>query len=386
MNEKNLVVNDFRVATTEGGVLRTSCSIQNDGVAVDMWFEVSGFPKDSTIESADAFFAPCLLLGLKHNLPIIFDVPVSECIAHQRADLIYIFGTQLGFNPRLKVKVSEPIAIDRKVTGAITGFSAGVDSWFSLKENLIECQLHTKKLTHLLVSDVGANTTEEKQQQVLAQARDVAAEFRLGLVSLKSNMADVLKMNFQRTHTARNASVAHLLTSIANTYYYSSADTYDYAGVFPTDDMAYADTIILPLLSTVSMTLRSTGSAFTRAEKTREILSIPGIGERLDVCVAHNHKGEKINCGACWKCSRTLLTLEAFQALDQFEHAFDLDAYGKKRSQRISEFSASKKPTEREAFKLASEAGLTGPILLHQAQSVGVRAAKRLKRSLKVLL
>ncbi len=114
------------------------------------------------------------------------------------------------------------------------------------------------------------------------------------------------------------------LTSISDSFYYSSSDTYDDAGVFSTYDMAFADTIILPLLSTDSMTLRSTGSAYSRAEKTREILSIPRIGERLDVCVNHGHKGAKINCGVCWKCCRIELTLEAFGALRQFEPVFDL--------------------------------------------------------------
>ncbi len=138
-------------------------------------------------------------------------MPVSESIAHQATDLTYIFGTQLSLNRRLKVKISEPTTTIRRAKGGITGFSAGVDSWFPLKENLIECGLPTKKLTHLLVNDVGANSTEQKKRQVLAQAEDVAREFHLGLVSIKSNISEVLLMNFQKTHTARNASIAHLL-------------------------------------------------------------------------------------------------------------------------------------------------------------------------------
>lgn len=386
MSEELIIIKNFRTAKTDSGALRVSCEIQGDGGGAEIWFEVSGLPRDSTIESADAFFAPCLLLALKQNSRISFEVPISECLTRQSTDLTYIFGTQLSRNRRLQVEVSDPISIISRANGGITGFSAGVDSWFSLKENLIDCRLPTKKLTHLLVNDVGANAGEKKKRQVLAQAESVARDFELGLVSVRSNMTEILRMDFQKTHTARNASTAHLLTSISDTFYYSSADTYDYAGVFPTYSMAYADTIILPLLSNDSMTLRSTGSAYSRAEKTQEILTIPRIGERLDVCVNHRHEGEKINCGTCWKCCRTELTLEAFGVLDQFEPVFDLEAYARRRSRYIHEISLSHKPIEHEAFNLARKAGLAGPPLLHQAQGAGIRAARRLKAALKTSL
>ncbi|WGV15948.1 hypothetical protein [Fuscovulum ytuae] len=386
MNEKLMIIKEFRTRKNEDGTRRASCLIQNDGHDTEIWFEVSGLPQNKEIESADAFFAPCLLLALKFNSQVVFEVPISKCMAYQAADLAYVFGTQLGLNRRLKVEAPHPIAVHRRANGAITGFSAGVDSWFSLKQNFIECNLPGKKLTHLLVNDVGANSGKKKKQQVLRQAHVIAKEFKLGMISVNSNMSEVLQMDFQKTHTARNTSVAHLLTSISGMFYYSSTDTYDDSGVFPTYDMAYADTIILPLLSTDAITLRSTGSAYSRAEKTREILDIPQIGERLDVCVHHGHAGTKINCGVCWKCCRTELTLEAFGALDKFEPVFDLEAYGRRRSRYIQEISASRKPTEREAFDLARQAGLAGPALFHQAQWTGIRAVRRLKSVVKSAL
>ena len=50
----------------------------------------------------------------------------------------------------------------------------------------------------------------------------------------------------------------------------------------------------------------------------------------LDVCVANPDKRlalEKLNCSRCWKCTRTLLTLEALGRLDAFEKVFDLPYY-----------------------------------------------------------
>ena len=99
------------------------------------------------------------------------------------------------------------------------------------------------------------------------------------------------------------------------------------------------------------------------------------------MCVSSYHSGTKINCGACWKCLRTELTLEAFDALSQFEPVFDLDAYRKRRHRYIQIVSLSKKPTERETFDLARAAGLTGPRLAHQLQGAQILAADRLRRA-----
>ncbi len=381
--EGNLfVVNKFKIDRLDENIHRVSCGIQGDGgESNQIWFEVSGIASGRSVKVADAFFAPCLLFAMKKGADIRFDVPISEDIAHQSTDLVFVFGTQLGLNPRQRVEFTETVGLERRVTGGITGFSGGVDSWYSLKKNLIDCDLPTKRITHLLVNDVGANATESKKDQVLQLARDVASDLGLNVVSVRSNMVDFLPIGFQQTHTARNVSVGHLLTSIADTFYYSSGLTYSHAGVFATDDMAHADTIILPLLSTATMALRSTGSAVTRAEKTREICEIPRIGERLDVCFNHWSGRAKINCGVCEKCCRTLLTLEVFGLLQEFEASFDLDAYKKRRSRFLHKICVSKKPDEIEVFGLAESAGLIGPRLYHHALGLGMKSVRFLKSS-----
>jgi hypothetical protein len=316
---------------------------------------------------------------MKRNAAIRFEVPISESIAQQAPDIAFIFGTQLRLDRHPQIDLPNVVTITRQARGGVTGFSSGIDSWFTLKKNFFECEYPSKRLTHLLVNDVGANTTDSKKRVTLARAQDVADELGMHLLHVGSNVADFLRMNFQKTHTARNASVAHLLAPVADTFYYSSADTYLDAGVFYTDDMAYADSILLPLLSSDAMQLRSTGSCFTRGEKTKEILDVPRIGERLDVCVDHSHRSSKINCGCCWKCMRTELTLEAFGALAQFEPVFDLSAYRRGRQQYIRTISLSSNPMEREAFDLARKAGLARPRLLYLPGGAAMNAARRLE-------
>ncbi len=384
MSEATVRVKDFHVTIAENNSIRVSCTVHAEHAKeLQLWYEIHGLPRNSTIECADAFFAPCLLFAMKHHSGIIFDVPISDCIARQAIDLAFVLGTQQSYAKNPSIEMPNIVTIERQTRGGVTGFSAGVDSWFSLKQNLLKCSSSSKKLTYLLVNDVGANSTEQKKRQVLTLAGTVAKEFELGLIHVKSNMHGFLKMNFEKTHTARNASVAHLLVPIADTFYYSSAYTYSHAGVFPSSKIAYSDTITLPLLSSDAITLRSTGSVFSRAEKTREIIDIPRIGERLDVCVYHRHGGAKINCGHCWKCLRTELTLEVFDALSQFEPVFDLDAYRRRRRLFIHEISYSAKPDEKEAFELAQAVGIANPRLLHFTQFTGIKAARRLRSALR---
>lgn len=374
-----ITVEDFLVRPVGADRIRASCAVTEVGGArTELWFEISGLPPDGTVDVADAFLGPCLLFAMKRNTGLRFAAPVSDRLAQQASDIAYVVGTQLGYDTKPAIEMPIVRAVERRAKGGITGFSAGVDSWFSLQTNLIECPDSPNRLAYLLVNDVGANTTAEKRADVLRRAEIVAAEFGLGLVSVVSNMAEFLEMGFEKTHTVRNGSVAHLLSPICDTFYYSSADTYASSGVFPTYSMAYADTILLPLLSSDAIVLRSTGSAFTRAEKTRAILDIPRIGERLDVCADHRHTGSKVNCGRCWKCLRTELTLEAFGVLRQFEPSFDLDAYAIALPDYIRSIASSDRPAERETFALAAQAGLIRTSRVARARGRAVKFLKRM--------
>ncbi len=352
-----VAVRDFRYEVENRKIL-ISCSLYLDNERLQtLWYDVSSESAVEPPETADAFFAPILLYVMKHSFSVRFEVPISDSIALQSTDVVFIFGVQLGLNANTKIEFCDVVTVSRRTSSGITGFSAGVDSWFTLKKTLFDQESSAKKVTHLLVNDVGANSTESKKEQVLSIAELVAREFDLHVVHVKSNINDVVPINFQKTHTARNASVVHLLTSITGNFYYSSTDRYTTTGIFPTHTMAYADPVLLPLLSSDAITLRSTGSTVTRAEKTKEIISIPRIGERLDVCINHAHRGTKINCGSCPKCMRTELTLEALGELDRFSSVFDLDAYRNSKNQYLNMIAASHNTLEREVFELAQKTG-----------------------------
>jgi hypothetical protein len=93
----------------------------------------------------------------------------------------------------------------------------------------------------------------------------------------------------------------------------------------PCENTAYADPIILDLLSEGSIRCISALPNMTRVEKTALISDWEIAKRHLDVCVAITHDGK--NCSECSKCARTLLTLELLGKAENFSGLFDIEKY-----------------------------------------------------------
>ena len=72
----------------------------------------------------------------------------------------------------------------------------------------------------------------------------------------------------------------------------------------------------------------SEGAAYGRYEKTAHSVDFEPAQKYLQVCVSGTGK----NCGHCFKCRRTLLTLDALGALEKFINTFDIEEYKHKRN------------------------------------------------------
>jgi len=114
-------------------------------------------------------------------------------------------------------------------------------------------------------------------------------------------------------------------------YHYKYPLTEPVVGIHP----GASNPITLPLLSTETLDIVSAGSQYTRIEKTIRVAEIEESYRFLDVCVDENPL--KINCSACDKCMRTMLTLEIAGKLERYSMVFDLDTYRKNRDFFIEE-------------------------------------------------
>lgn len=113
-------------------------------------------------------------------------------------------------------------------------------------------------------------------------------------------------------------------------YYTPSALSYeeikDFGKNYRDYDMAcFCESYLVPLLSTESLELIVDGCQYKRTQKTANIANWEFARTHLNLACKRNG----INCGYCWKCMRTLATLEAIGKLEDFAPIFDLAAYRK---------------------------------------------------------
>jgi hypothetical protein len=156
----------------------------------------------------------------------------------------------------------------------------------------------------------------------------------LKLVSVHTNFYPFMQDTFVRLHTLLNCSAMHLFDSLISIYYYSAG--YQYLDVEikkNLSDIALVDPLILPLVSSSKIRFLSDGANLSRIDKTLNIANLLIAQEHLTVCP----KSPKnfLNCSLCYKCQRTMMTLDAHGLLNKFFRVFHLGRWNKIRSNYI---------------------------------------------------
>ena len=305
------------------GPYRISARLRFPGGEETLWFETPLRP----VDAADSFLLVLLPRAMRDGLDIVVEGELSS--------QLYYNVTQyyLGFLRTLEA-ARKPISIvARRLTtrnhggaGVFTGFSAGVDSFATILS-------HTKdvppefRVTHLLFNNVGSHGQTRNDQQIFEERYRRLESRAMGLpfLPVTSNLDEVMRSKFEKTHTIRNCATALLFQNTCAKFLYSSAVHYRDAFVNETEYMGFSDAVGVALLSTETTQCISAGGQFTRFEKTELIADEPASFDTLDVCV--KPKAGVVNCSTCWKCLRTQLTLEIAGKLDNYNRAFDLAAY-----------------------------------------------------------
>ena len=144
--------------------------------------------------------------------------------------------------------------------------------------------------------------------------------------------------NYVKTHSLRSTGAALLMEEDIDYYLYASAYPYQDIKIAAGKAIAVMDPILLPMVSSASTTIISAGAGLSRLEKTKVVSTISGAYSYLDVCVAPARKRMQDafhNCSQCWKCDRTMLTLDVLGTLDKFHEAFDLKLYRRDKKKKI---------------------------------------------------
>lgn len=234
------------------------------------------------------------------------------------------------------VKISAPLKCANKGKPnkkAATGFSAGVDSFFTIQKhwNNDDCY---KSVEALVVANVYNKRQSAMFEDYVNILRKSSKELGLPLIEIRSNLANHLKSDYYSSHTLITLGAIMLLSNVIDTYYYSStyslsdSISYMYKG---TDDIGAYDAKLVPALSTDDISFIPCGTGVTRMDKVRSIIKFPASYSNLNVCMSPND----INCGVCGKCTRTIMALYCTGKLERYKNVFDVEKWERSKRKHI---------------------------------------------------
>ena len=358
------------VVREEGKVFYRVSITSKRGVQV-LWYALDESFAELISNTCDAALLGLLIPVMAIGEEVYIDGVMSDKLLYNVPRLQRLLQHVMPSLHQVKIIVKDVYSGDNnRASGVATGFSGGIDSYCLLADHYYWATSEQFKVSHLLFNNVGSHGSGGENLFRKRYKRLALVAERLGLpfVMINSNLDAFYgrSFGFQQTHTLRNASVALLLQGGLGRYMYASAFSYAYAFVGPTSSMAYCDTITLPLLSTEILEASSVGSEYTRVEKVLRVAEIPDSYDTIDVCVNANYAGEYINCSRCWKCMRTLATLEIAGFIERYSPSFDLSYYWHRRSEYFRDLLARQgrpQPNDREVIQFAQERGYLLPTM-----------------------
>lgn len=309
-----------------------------------LWYQVDQrYEEYLTTEKLDGFLVGLLLLAMKYGEDIYIDGAISEKLYYNVSN--YYMKILTLVMPSLRGVAVNPQRLDngtsyRSQGAIVTGFSAGIDSFCTVVDHFFAEPPPSYKLTHFIFNNVGSHGKgeAERTRQLFNQRYELIKgfpkEIGIELVKVDSNLSDLLRMDFVQTHPPRNVSAVLILQKLFGKYYYSSAFKYEDCSIGPTRHISCTESGTMHLLSTETLECISTGSQYSRVEKTEKVAGIEPSYRYLNVCTATDTAGQ--NCSLCDKCCRTLLTLEMLGDMERYKNIFDLTRYKRIRNFYIS--------------------------------------------------
>lgn len=348
----------YRLRDDEGNV-RVVAEVED---APALWFSVPPEAEALLGARADHVAVALLLPAMRYGRDLRIGGVVTDSLLHRlNHDLQSLVRDIHPGYRRIVVSADETAPAGPAPSGVATGFSGGVDSFATLTEYAHSAAVpDSLRVTHLLSNNVGAHGDggRELWRRRFEGLHPVARDLGLPFIPVDSNIEEHYpRMGFQETVVLRNAAVVHLLGGGIGRSYHASEGPFRSIRIPPPHgDIGLAGGLILPLLSTTALTMESTSSGSSRIERTLALVGAP-YARYLDVCI--DTDPERVgNCSACWKCMRTMLTLEIASRLDDFVPAvFTRTPYEQRRSAYYAQIMSSIEPNDIEVVEFGDRHG-----------------------------
>lgn len=321
---------------------RISANIEIDGVSKSLFFETGqNNARYLCDETADGFLVGLLIPALQKHSDIYLDAPVSEKLLYNiRSKLI---PALVKMNPKFQsvsIYPEETSTEDHnEFNGVATALSCGVDSFYTVFSNLDESVPKSLRLTHLVLFNAGnfgldKKAADEEFSRQIEYILPVCKKLDLPLLTVNSNLMEFVRLHFGQVDTFCNVACALVLQKLIRIFYYSSAIHISDFRLDFSHSTCYA-LLNESILKTESFEMVSFGDMFSRFKKTWEIDKNPLCHKYLNICVKMGKERKqfnKINCSSCYKCIRTICSLDIMGSLSNYQTVFDLCAFYKNRA------------------------------------------------------
>ncbi|MGL4866634.1 MAG: hypothetical protein ACRC4T_26365 [Cetobacterium sp.] len=309
-----------------------------NNIEKELWFELDNeYEEYVSIENSDAALVSLLVLAMENGENIEIEGKVSEKLYYSLSNYI-IPALNLANKKFKKIRIEAKILNSKKLYNSNnigTGISCGIDSLSTVYTNIGKFRVN-----YFSFLNVGSHGDfgGEKARLIFNERYNLVTKYptKNKIIKIDSNISDILRVNFQSTHTLRSIGAILNLQSLFKSYYYASAYRFENFHLENSNDIGTYDTLLLPLLSTETTIFYSSVSQYTRVERTDIVSNFKESYNHLNVCVAPlSEDGTVKNCSICFKCLRTELTLDLLGKLRLYKNVFSLEKYYEQKDKYI---------------------------------------------------
>ena len=337
----------------EGENVRLTADIDIGGRVRPLWMSVPRrYGEYLCAERSDAFVLAFLTYAMRYGHDIVFEAPMTERLYGQLTDQFlpalykanaftdeFQPGSRRGYRVRLlgstAPEVQHPAGGDRIGTGV----SCGVDSLHAFakyQDVNLGCVWN--------VHGVAPDETPERRQlawtNMLKAAQPFCDYIHCELLAVDSNFDRECDPDLIWDGMTTNGNLFFIfgLQKLWSKYYVASGyDVRDFrlSGA-PWGDPAHYEYLLFAMLALNGFVVRMDGVAQERIHKVADLAKYEPATHYLNVC--HGITDDGRNCSfRCGKCMRTMLNLDACDALDDFKEVFDVVYYRKHFSEYLAE-------------------------------------------------
>lgn len=291
---------------------------------------------------SDCFLVGLLYAAMYENADLHISGTVSERLLFTVNE--YVVPMMNGLEPSLaKIRITADAVSSAANPDAVhngTGFSGGIDSFHTIMRRGMDSDTPEKfRIDTLFFFNVGSHGMgaaserqkwlEEKFHRRYEFLKGFAEEKGVPFIPVNSNIHSFYRTGHLQNDTPASISAA-LFASRKLAHYYLASPGYTYYTLIrcsntQNGEIALINDLILPHLATESFQPIADGGNASRFDKTTAIATYAPTRKYLDVC--GNPQTVSGNCSTCFKCKRTMLTLDMLGLLNNFSGVFDLSKF-----------------------------------------------------------